>query len=385
MRIVMDKAIAWAPALFSPYGEIISAARITPQLARRADVLLVRSVTQVNEALLKEADRLHFVGSITAGTNHIDGAALHKRNIAWAAAPGSNASALTDYVLSALVIADIFKAIVRGRRTLGLVGGGHTAARLAGRINACGRLMGATPVIHCYDPLLRPEEFRSRRLRPVDFNQLLTSDCLSIHCPLTQGREGTHFMLDESALKKLKHDCLLINTARGEIIEPQALLEHARTGGGNRLIMDVWNNEPRPDPVLVQSCLIATPHIAGYGRLGKKRALDMVFAAFCRHQGIAAVEPKPSPHSIYLPPPPQQKEEPLDYISDLLLRNYDPGRDSLLTKRMLVPGRAGRAETFIRLRREYCLRREGCEWQVSSLPPLYRQATAAALMDSPHP
>ena len=148
--------------------------------------------------------------------------------------------------------------------------------------------------------------------------------------------------------------------------------------------MDVWNNEPLPDTTLLQSCLIATPHIAGYSRIGKRRALDMVFSSFCRHQGIKPAYVKQSKQWIYRPPQPQKEEDPLNYISDLLLRNYDLCRDSLMTKRALgYPAAAEeRARTFIRLRREYSFRREGCEWQLSLLPAPYRQAAEAVLMDS---
>lgn len=385
MHILIDKSITAASALFSPYGEI-TLGEITPTLARQANVLLVRSNTKVNQSLLREANELRFVGSITSGINHLDTEYLRQRKIHWASAAGSNAAALVDYVLSSLAIAGDLRPICQGRKSLGLIGGGHTAKRLAKRIDSLAQLMGYSPEIYCHDPFMTQEEFARRSFTPVSFIQLLRQNCISIHCSLTkgQGEKSSHFMLDNLALSQLKSDCLLINTARGEVIEPQALSNLITKKRAPRLIMDVWNDEPLPSLPLMHACLIATPHIAGYSRSGKKRALYDVYDAFLRHEGkTTAKRHSPSKNELYVAPNPQPMETLYDYIHRLLLINYDPCADSLHARQLLdsIKDETARAQAFIRLRHDYVLRREGCEWRLSHLPDSYQAAARAVLVD----
>jgi len=377
MRILVDQAIANATELFSPYGDVVRAPHITAKLMQDADVAIVRSVTRVNRELLSQTKNLRFVGSPTAGVNHLDVKELKRRGIYWAAAPGSNATAVADYVLSSLVIAKLLIPICKGEKNLGLIGGGHAARHIAARISACSKLVGQAIVVYCYDPFIEAKQMPSAGLKPVDLARLLTCDCISLHCSLTP--ESYH-LLDAEVLSQLKSDCLLINTARGEVIEPIALGQYVSEG--RKLVMDVWNNEPQPDPTLMTASLIATPHIAGYSRTGKQLALISVFNAFQRFQGIEgkqcslAVEPQ----KFYLAPQPQEKEDPLDYICRLLLLNYDPIRDSIMTKQITkLQEDKARAAAFTGLRRNYCLRGEACEWQLAHLPSSYRQLAAAIL------
>ncbi len=377
MRILIDRAIANAAELFCPYGDVVRASHITAELMQDADVAIVRSVTRVNRELLSQAKKLRFVGSPTAGVNHLDLEELRRRGIRWAAAPGSNATAIADYVLSSLVIARLLIPICKGEKTLGLVGGGHAARHIAARIRAASKLLGQTAAVYCYDPFIEAGQLHSAGLVPVDFAGLLTCDSISLHCSLTP--ESYH-LLDAEALSQLKSDCLLINTSRGEVIEPIALGQYVSKG--RRLVMDVWNNEPQPDSALMAASLIATPHIAGYSRMGKHLALLRVFNDFQHFQGIKG-EQSPlvvQPQKFYLAPQPQEQEQPLDYICRLLLFNYDPIRDSIMTKQITkLQEDKARAAAFTELRRNYCLRGEACEWQLAHLPGPYRQIAAAIL------
>lgn len=373
MVILIDQAIANGAELFSPYGDVARVSHINAELVRDADVAIVRSVTKVNRELLSQAKKLRFVGSPTAGVNHLDIEELRRRKICWAAAPGSNATAIADYVLSSLVIARLLIPICKGEKTLGLIGGGYAARQIAARIRSCSSLVGQSVVVYCYDPFVDAEPLRSHGLIAIDLASLPNCDCISIHCSLTP---ESHHLLDSELLSKLKGDCLLINTARGEVIEPIALGQYASEGRG--LVMDVWNNEPEPDLALIEAALIATPHIAGYSRLGKQLALIRVFNAFRQFQGLKGKQQPVESRKIYLAPQPQETENPLDYICRLLLLNYDPVRDSIMTKKVLQQAKA-RAAAFTRLRRDYCLRGEAGEWQLAHLPISYRQIAAAIL------
>ena len=384
MRIVVDRSIVHAENLFSPYGDIEAVRNFTSTKVRKAHVLIVRSTTKLNGSLLDYAPELRFIGSVTAGTNHLDMEYLKQRNIRWAAAAGSNARAVADYVLSGLVIAGELSAIIQGNKSLGLVGAGHTARELGGRIREFARQMGFSSRIYCYDPFIKDEDIKNSALIPVNFSELLRQDCISIHCSLQEGRNSSRGMFNERALHQLRPNCLLINTARGEVIAKSALTNLLSSKKSIRLILDVWHKEPFVSPDIMTECLIATPHIAGYSRLGKERALLSVFHAFQEFRGerIAEIHDGILPDTYhYHAPFPQARESIFDYVGRLLLTNYDPRKDSLRALQELesISNEENRAHAFTLLRNNYVLRREACEWQSSHLPHQYRQAARAVL------
>ena len=118
---------------------------ISPQLIRDADILLVRSITRVDESLLAGSS-VRFVGTATAGIDHFDIEAIERLGIQWAAAPGSNALSVVEYVLSALALVDWLRPLMTGA-TIGLVGLGEVGTRLAQRLIN----LGCSVVAH--DPL----------------------------------------------------------------------------------------------------------------------------------------------------------------------------------------------------------------------------------------
>jgi erythronate-4-phosphate dehydrogenase len=147
MKIYFDENMPFAQEFFSELchlqigkgagfsseelGELIpfSGRTLTPEQVADADVLLVRSITQVNEQLLHLNENLSFVGSATIGTDHIDQAYLTKRNIAFHSAPGCNAISVAEYVLSALVVLAERYLLDLSSLTVGIVGGGNTGSR----------------------------------------------------------------------------------------------------------------------------------------------------------------------------------------------------------------------------------------------------------------
>jgi erythronate-4-phosphate dehydrogenase len=146
---VADANIPFAEEAFGPYGPVrrLPGRAITHTDAAEADVLLVRSVTRVEAALL-DGTPVRFVGTATAGTDHVDEGWLREAGIAFASAPGSNAESVVEYVLAALL------ALAAGRgeglrgRTLGVVGAGQVGSRLIPRVGALG-----LRVLACYHPL----------------------------------------------------------------------------------------------------------------------------------------------------------------------------------------------------------------------------------------
>ena len=222
--------------------------------------------------MLQDAARLAFVGAASAGTDHVDHAHLHEQSIHSTYAAGCNADA--DYVLAALAITGRLEGMTQGRYALGLIGFGHTGRRLAHRLNTLARILGSRARVVVYDPFLTPQQIARHHATSAPLHKALTADCISIHCSLTKGRHASAGMLDADALSSLNKNQVLINTARGEILAETAWRKYFGSSHGGRydtgaqLIFDVW--PARTDNYLVERCLIATPHIAGYDLASKR-------------------------------------------------------------------------------------------------------------------
>lgn len=277
MRIVADENIAFAAECFGPLGELVllpGRAISRPDL-EQADILLVRSVTPVNRALLEET-RVQFVGSCTIGTDHVDTAWLAQHNIAFAHAPGCNARAVVEYVLSALLALRVD--FLDGRR-IGIAGCGNVGSRLL----RCLQQAGAN--VCAYDPFLDDAS-----LPLVDFDSLLQCEVICLHTPLTRsGAYPTLHLFDATVIARLRPGTVLLNAGRGAVIDNAALLQRLLQQHDLQVVLDVWENEPAIDVALLEQIAIGTPHIAGYSAEGKWRGTEMVYEALCRHLGRDAL------------------------------------------------------------------------------------------------
>lgn len=278
MLIVADENMPLVREAFAPLGTVRTVAGRTLQRAevRDADILLVRSVTRVDRELL-EGSRVRFVGTATIGTDHLDLDYLRARGIAVASAPGGNANAVVDYVLSALSALDnVLDELLAGKR-VGIIGLGNVGARLLQRL----RNMG----IGCvgYDPLLSA----SSDLPRSDLDTVLAADVICCHAPLTCGVEyPTHHLLDAARLQQLREGAVLLNAGRGGVIDNIALKQLLNARDDLRAVLDVWENEPIVDTDLLAQVVLATPHIAGYSLDGKIAGTRMMLAACCTFLNI---------------------------------------------------------------------------------------------------
>lgn len=251
-----------------------------------ADVLLVRSITRVDAALLA-GSRVRFVGTATIGTDHLDLPWLDAQGIAWASAPGCNARAVGEWVLNVLVQLAAEQGVSLAGRTLGIIGLGHVG-RWVARLT---RLLGIR-VVAC-DPFLSaadlPDDLAGIELLPLTA-LLDTADMISIHTPLTRGgAHPTRHLLDAPELARLRPDAWLINAARGPVIANAALLQALteRAGTPFTAVLDVWEHEPVVDPQLLQRVRYGSPHIAGHSLEGKWRGTWQIIEAASRHFGLA--------------------------------------------------------------------------------------------------
>ncbi|GMU45618.1 MAG: erythronate-4-phosphate dehydrogenase [Porticoccaceae bacterium] len=276
MKIVADENMPLLAELFGAHGEVVAlpGRAIGPAAVRAADVLLVRSVTPVDAALLA-GSRVRFVGSATSGCDHVDQPWLARAGIHFAHAPGCNAGAVVQYLLSAFcVLRPAWRELV-----VGIVGCGAVGGRLYRLLRGLG--------VRCLvsDPLLPATALPERR----DLDAVLAgADILCLHVPLTRsGDHPTFHLLDAGRLARLKPGCLLINAARGAVVDNAALRRRLAAGAPLTAVLDVWEGEPYLDLALWQWVASGTPHIAGYSREGRENGTRAVHAAFCAWRGVA--------------------------------------------------------------------------------------------------
>jgi len=373
MLIVADENIPLLDSFFGDMGEIrrVSGRSMSNKDVRDADILLVRSVTRVNRELL-EGSRVRFVGTSTIGTDHVDLDWLEQAGIRFSAAPGCNANSVAEYVLSVLSL----HAERRGlsdwsQLSVGIVGVGNVGGELAHKLDRLGF------EVRLCDPPRADREEDSEAF--VALEEAMKCDVVSLHTPLT--REGDHptlHMIGNAELETLGANQLLINAGRGEVIDSSALLARLERGNAPVVVLDVWEQEPRIHPELVDQVWLATPHIAGYSLEGKVQGTEMIYQALSQFLGL----PVRKKAGQFLPEPALSKvsftssAEEEDAIRIALRACYDPRRDDAKLRIAMAGTPEERGVAFDRLRRDYPVRRE-----CSSLK-IQLKGTSKSLQDS---
>jgi len=223
---------------------------------------------------LLQGTSVRFVGSCTIGTDHVDLDYLAQQNIQFAHAPGCNAKAVAEYVLTAIFqqLGDLHQ---WQHKRIGIVGYGNVGRALANKLDQLG--------VHwiAYDPLIEIEQGLA------SFDEVLASDIVCLHAPLTRvGEFATYHWFNDVVLGRLKPNALLINAARGAILSNKDLLQRLHGKAHFHSVLDVFENEPAIDVDLLKVLALATPHIAGYSVQGKEQGTIMVLKALCRFIGV---------------------------------------------------------------------------------------------------
>lgn len=362
MRLLIDHQIPLAETFFGELGTLrrLPGREIDSAAVAEADILIVRSVTRVDEALLGDS-RLHFVGTCTIGTDHIDRQALAARNIGFAGAPGCNAEAVVDYVLSSLLLVCEREGVELDARRVGIVGVGNVGGRLQRRLTALG-----IDCLQCDPPRAEIEGGDGF----VSLDTLLDqADIVCLHTPLVvDGPHATHHLLNAARIHELRPGTVLLNAGRGDCLDGDALRERLAQRADLTAILDVWEHEPAIDEALWQQVDIATPHIAGHSLDGKMRGTEQVYQALMQYLGLPIRH-----HLVDLAPPPALRRLVLDagYGVWEALRLcaracYDVRRDM-----MALAGerqRLGMAAGFDYCRANYPLRREFSTLEVALRP-----------------
>lgn len=348
MNIFYDENMPFAAEFFADLGDLtaFSGRHLSAIDVSSADVLLVRSITQVNEALLQSNKGLKFVGTATIGVDHIDQNYLASRAINFHSAPGCNAISVAEYVLSAMVVLAERHLLSLSELTVGIVGAGNTGSRLSEKLNA----LNIKHVL-C-DPLLAEKPTDKRDF--VSLEQALKCDVVSLHVPLTrEGKHPTYHLLDAQRLSQFSEQQILINACRGEVIDNSALLAMKQQGHALKLVLDVWENEPNILTDLIAYCEISTAHIAGYSLEGKARGTEILYRALCQQLDITPNKQL----TDFLPLPTISKVEIKHKFDEILLNQlvkmvYDVRRDDAIFRQQIS------IQGFDHIRKTYPTRRE---------------------------
>jgi len=339
--------------------------QICPAQLRDVDILLVRSVTRVDERLLADSP-VQFVGSATSGIDHVDMDYLRQRGIAFVHAPGANANSVVEYVLCAIAAVDDRLERLLDGGTVGIVGYGYVGRTLAVRLSALG-------VRHLvYDPWLEQRDIPAA----ASLDEILACDVVSLHPELTRAQPWpSYHLVGASELSRMRPDSLLINSSRGPVVDNEALRTRLDCTPEFRAVLDVWETEPAVDPALLARVALGTPHIAGYSRDGKLRATAMLVQALADHCQLT-LAPATGPGSEVPAIRVGAYVSRAASVRSLLRSRYDILVDDRRL-RFEVGNAAHIGEAFDRLRRTYGERRELAGSCVAGADGAWREAAAA--------
>jgi len=239
-----------------------------------AVALVVRSETKVTAALIGKAPRLKVIARAGMGTDTIDVENATRRKIAVLTAPGANSNSVAEYTFALLLalarkVAAAAASLEAGKwdrkafegselrgKTLGLLGLG----RIGSRVASIGRAFGMTVI--GYDPAVTAEQAESLGLDLLPLDAVIqNADVLSLHARLTP---STRHMLDERGFGQVKRGVLVVNTARGALIDEAALVKALCDGRVGGAALDVYETEPLPadSPLRTAPNILLTPHLA---------------------------------------------------------------------------------------------------------------------------
>ena len=271
-KVVIDSAIWVTPSLSAlPIGLVpIRGTQIVPSDLEDANALLTRTVTRIDANLLQDSP-ISFVGTASAGTDHIDTRYLSERGIKLANAAGCNAGAVADFVLDAIYQCQRLESLIGGA-TVGLVGYGAVGRHLAARLSKLG---GKVKV---YDPYV---ESTDANVTLCALPEVLRCSIVSLHAALHNDQpHPSAEMIDNIAVGYISPDAMFINAGRGGLVTEEAL--HRMADKGVTLVLDTWPDEPSMSQELLSLATFATPHIAGYTRTAKSNATDFLIEPLVR-------------------------------------------------------------------------------------------------------
>jgi D-3-phosphoglycerate dehydrogenase len=247
------------------------------------DAIVIRSETKLTRELIDRADRLRVIGRAGVGVDNVDVEAATRRGILVANAPESNVVSAAEHTIGLLValsrnIPQAHAALKQGRwersrhggveladKTLGLLGFGRIGQQVARRA------LGLGMRVLAYDPFVSRERFRELGVDRAESAEAVyaDSDFLSLHLPLTDETQGS---VGHEAFAAMRDGVRIVNAARGELLDEQALLDALESGKVGAAALDVFATEPYSGPLLQLDNVVVTPHLAASTAEAQDRA-----------------------------------------------------------------------------------------------------------------
>jgi erythronate-4-phosphate dehydrogenase len=346
MKTVVAETVLLGREAFATLGEVIVVPdrQIGPEHLKDADALIIRSKTKVVPELIA-GSAVRFVGTATAGFEHIDFQSLEKHGIGWCAAPGCNADSVADYMTAALLTLHSKHGVELEGKTIGIIGVGQVGSRVAKRAEA----LGLRVLLN--DP---PRAAREGEKGFQDLTDLLAkSDIITLHVPLIKEKPWpTLKMADCRFFEQMKHNAVFINSSRGKVLDADALLLAKASGIISHAVLDVWDPEPAIRADVLAAATIGTPHIAGHSFEGKLNGTIQVYREACNFFETAPVwNPVPLLPAVAVPNLKIDScgKSDLEVLTETVAAVYDIGVDCLTGKDIA---------RFDKLRSGYGVRRE---------------------------
>lgn len=351
MKIIADQNIPYLKGIAEHYGNVtyLDGAAFTKDAIKDADTLIVRTVTRFDEKNLSTSN-VKLICSATIGYDHIDTDYCDTHGIAWRNAPGSNSGSVQQYIVSSLITISRQKRFNLKDKTIGIVGVGNVGIKVAA---AC-EILGMKVLLN--DP---PRQKAENSNIFVSLEKIMEeADIITFHTPLTKdGIDKTYHLADTPFFNNLAKNPIIINSARGGIIDTIAIKNAIKEKKISGAIIDCWENEPQIDIEYMSLVDIATPHIAGYSADGKANATRMSLDSIAEFYNLDK-----SPISQVQAPAPLNPVIDMDNfdrtdnrIYDAILTTYNPADDF---KRLKAA-----PDTFKQLRNHYPLRRESLAYK----------------------
>ena len=347
MKIIADDKIPYLKGVLEKFAhvEYVSGSKISADIVKDADVLIIRTRTNCSAGLLKNS-AVSFIASATIGHDHIDQRYCESNGITWTNAPGCNAESVNQYVTAAILEWTAEKGEHLSGKTIGIIGVGNVGSKVA----RTAALLGMR--------VLQNDPPRARNEGKKGFCTLgeiiREADIITLHVPLNRtGADKTYNLLNLSLLEKTAKHPLIINTCRGEVTNTSDLITALENGVIRDCIIDCWENEPDINAELLNKAFITTPHIAGYSRDGKANGTAQSVQALSKHFGLPLnnwqpdqIEP-PMIKDIYLNGKELSRRE---VITNAVLSTYNIRQDDENLRRNIMD--------FEKLRGNYPVRRE---------------------------
>lgn len=335
MKILADASLPNIKTLFDSTFKLTlyNTQEDVSRLINDQDILFCRSTLKITAELLTNC-AIQCVATASSGTDHIDTDYLQQQGIFLLDAKGTNARSVADYVVSTLAwLVNSGKPL--GKK-IGIIGVGAVGSQIIARL----RPLNVNMI--CFDPLKAAQD---KSFSSCSFEELTTCDIVCIHANLhTSTPFPSRHLLDASFFSRLKTNMIIINAARGDIVNEQDLLnaKHDIT-----YCTDVYTHEPEIDTNIIDYATLCTPHIAGHSIEAKETAVMQIAQRLHEHykKDMPLIRLSPSKHE-------QTLLSRLNWV-DAALSLYNPYPETIGLKQAI-----DKKQAFLTLRKAHTIRHD---------------------------